>query len=611
MLESARPQAKSNSAFVNSNDPRQTHFRPADAQSAKSADIRSANRSATKQADANADQNRVSNRDAKSDSAGNGKTRVTDQNSTPRANAGGKDDDRKSVAADTGRPAANDDGAQQPVQAQQTTDPTGQAAAQAAQLAATAPLATPPEQMPANDPAEDSTISAAGDIKAAANAGSVAANQAPPPDAGQDSDPADDVPEATQPAILPPTSKPAANGNRVAAAKPDPAPVKDALKGQSDIGDDELVAAKSGAPANKDAAINPAAQPAPAKTDTAGKNALASQASDDDAAASPTPAQDANPNAVAANDTPPAPKLDAAQFNALAGQAVAGSKSAAPATGTPQTKNIRASQDNGGKDDKSLLAANEAPPVKDAPVTPDNGASNDKPGPKNAAISHGAAAAGDNSVSIKDSAAQGGDSQTTRNSDLSSQPPQPAPVQPPAQQAIPANNAAIGIQAPQPAVPGGAPSITAGIHVGPQSQDVAPNVNSLAVEIAAKSQSGAKQFDIRLDPPELGRVDVRLSIDAAGKAQAHLSADQPHTLHLLQNDSAILTRALRDAGLDVSQNGLNFSLRGQDRQAGDGHNNPRGGAPSHILQATKTIDAMPTGNITYSSSGNARLDIHV
>ena len=63
-----------------------------------------------------------------------------------------------------------------------------------------------------------------------------------------------------------------------------------------------------------------------------------------------------------------------------------------------------------------------------------------------------------------------------------------------------------------------------------------------------RSQSGAKQFDIRLDPPELGRVEVRLSIDATGKASAHLSADQPQTLDLLQKDAPALTRALRDAG---------------------------------------------------------------
>ena len=100
------------------------------------------------------------------------------------------------------------------------------------------------------------------------------------------------------------------------------------------------------------------------------------------------------------------------------------------------------------------------------------------------------------------------------------------------------------------------------VHVAPQDT-AAPDVNALAVQIAAKSQSGARQFDIRLDPPELGRVDVRLSIDAGGKAQAHLTADQPSTLSMLQKDAPVLTRALRDAGLDVSQSGLNFSLRGQ------------------------------------------------
>ena len=170
-------------------------------------------------------------------------------------------------------------------------------------------------------------------------------------------------------------------------------------------------------------------------------------------------------------------------------------------------------------------------------------------------------------------------------------------------------NASIGASQ---AIPGGsAPAATANIHVGPQTPDVNPNVNSLAVEIAAKSQSGTKQFDIRLDPPELGRVEVRLSIDASGKAEAHMTADQPQTLHLLQKDSDTLTRALRDAGLDVSQDGLNFSLRGQDRHNGNGQNDPRGGTASRALQATKTIEAVPTNSIAYSSTGTARLDIHV
>ena len=140
----------------------------------------------------------------------------------------------------------------------------------------------------------------------------------------------------------------------------------------------------------------------------------------------------------------------------------------------------------------------------------------------------------------------------------------------------------------------------------------AGTVNALAVAIAAKSQSGNKQFDIRLDPPELGRVEVRLSIDTTGKVQASLSADQPRTLDLLKTDSPTLTRALRDAGLNVAQNGLNFSLRGQSQQNGGGNGfMPRGGRASHVsLIATSAIGSVPNG-ANYQGPADGRLDIRV
>ncbi len=154
---------------------------------------------------------------------------------------------------------------------------------------------------------------------------------------------------------------------------------------------------------------------------------------------------------------------------------------------------------------------------------------------------------------------------------------------------------------------------TAGVQQNVQvSAQPAPNLPALAVEIAARSQSGAKQFDIRLDPPELGRVDVRLSIDASGKASAHLSADQPRTLSLLQNDAPALTRALRDAGLDVSQDGLNFSLRQQAENHGGntGENSNRGNSRAFSLTATADIDAAAT-SAAYRGVANGRLDIRV
>ncbi|HET7083753.1 MAG TPA: flagellar hook-length control protein FliK [Rhizomicrobium sp.] len=188
---------------------------------------------------------------------------------------------------------------------------------------------------------------------------------------------------------------------------------------------------------------------------------------------------------------------------------------------------------------------------------------------------------------------------------------QDIPAPKPAPQPVQAlnNNPAIDLIAPAQNNP---PSLT-DAHALTQHIQVtatpAPNLPALAVEIAAKSQSGAKQFDIRLDPPELGRVDVRLSIDANGKASAHLSADQPQTLSLLQKDAPILTRALRDAGLDVSQDGLNFSLRQQGDNggnAGNGSRRPRGIS----LSAAVSIDASAL-TAAYRGPGNGRLDIRV
>jgi flagellar hook-length control protein FliK len=154
-------------------------------------------------------------------------------------------------------------------------------------------------------------------------------------------------------------------------------------------------------------------------------------------------------------------------------------------------------------------------------------------------------------------------------------------------------------------------TFTQHVQVTAQSHDTPPNLPTLAVDIVAKSQSGAKQFDIRLDPPELGRVEVRLSIDATGKASAHLSADQPQTLNLLQKDASVLTRALRDAGLDVSQNGLNFSLRQQSGQDGGASTNPgRRSARGLSLSATTSIEAT-AASAAYSARADGRLDIRV
>jgi len=170
------------------------------------------------------------------------------------------------------------------------------------------------------------------------------------------------------------------------------------------------------------------------------------------------------------------------------------------------------------------------------------------------------------------------------------------------------NTTGTGIAAPQALQPASAPTITQHVQV---TEQPVPNIPALAVTIAAKSQSGARQFDIRLDPPELGRVDVRLSIDATGKASAHLSADHPQTLDLLQKDSSSLTRALRDAGLNVSQDGLNFSLRQQASGHDGGNAGGHGGRPRTFSAAAIISTEATVTSAAYRSVADGRLDIRV
>jgi hypothetical protein len=125
------------------------------------------------------------------------------------------------------------------------------------------------------------------------------------------------------------------------------------------------------------------------------------------------------------------------------------------------------------------------------------------------------------------------------------------------------------------------------------------DLNALTLNIAAKSAGGAKQFDIQLSPAELGRVDVRLSLDGSGNAQAHLAADRPETLQLLQSNAPTLTRALQDSGVQVASNGLQFSLRGDTRQGG-GESSPRGSS-SRRATAAQAITA--AGSVTSTASG--------
>ena len=106
------------------------------------------------------------------------------------------------------------------------------------------------------------------------------------------------------------------------------------------------------------------------------------------------------------------------------------------------------------------------------------------------------------------------------------------------------------------------------VQTGYQTSQQQLNLPQLAFEMSRQVQDGNTRFQIRLDPPELGRIDVKLEIDNRGQVHAKLTVEKAETLDLMQRDQRALERALQQSGLDQSKTSLEFSLK-QNPFAGD------------------------------------------
>src|SRR6202043_2176744 len=117
-------------------------------------------------------------------------------------------------------------------------------------------------------------------------------------------------------------------------------------------------------------------------------------------------------------------------------------------------------------------------------------------------------------------------------------------------------------------------------------------LSGLAVEIAASAHSGKTRFDVRLDPADLGRIDVRIDVDRNGQVTSHLTVEKPETLSMLRQDAPQLQRQLDDAGFKTGDNGLQFSLRDQS-SSGQNSGNQNGRNAQHlVISEDDTIPAV-------------------
>jgi flagellar hook-length control protein FliK len=386
-----------------------------------------------------------------------------------------------------------------------------------------------------------------------------------------------------------------------------------------------------------DAAANAATAGATTKTssDNGNQDDSGSETDAADAAAAAAAATNAQVQPVAAAviantviNTPPAAAASAAPDPMIGGSATAGATSALPsvdaknvasspgasdplAAATPDANTVLAAQDTtltpdtknfaAGQDVKTAALAQDAKVTVPAPTAkiatpaqatkPSAAGKQTPPAKSNDPIANADSADATDSQTLNGSAApqaqtradsdaimtsQSGGNVATHVDALSATPASDAGGSPAAQSGWNAAKATteglpnFGIVANQ-AAPAAAASGTAAAATVP--------IAGLAVAIASRAQAGSSQFDIRLDPPELGRIDVRLGVDRDGQVTSHVTVDRADTLQLLQSQQPQLEHALEQAGLKTADNGLQFTLRDQSF-AGQNGGNGAGAQPS-------------------------------
>ncbi|UPT63482.1 MAG: flagellar hook-length control protein FliK [Hyphomonadaceae bacterium JAD_PAG50586_4] len=117
----------------------------------------------------------------------------------------------------------------------------------------------------------------------------------------------------------------------------------------------------------------------------------------------------------------------------------------------------------------------------------------------------------------------------------------------------------------------------------------APPAAQVAREIVRRFDGETTRFELRLDPPELGRVEVKLEVTRDHKVTAVIAADSPQALTELARHARELEQNLQAAGLELSDNGLSFDLRQSREDAQDANGQAdRGGNSSADIDTVET-----------------------
>jgi flagellar hook-length control protein FliK len=103
------------------------------------------------------------------------------------------------------------------------------------------------------------------------------------------------------------------------------------------------------------------------------------------------------------------------------------------------------------------------------------------------------------------------------------------------------------------------------------------------------TSDGVQRITVRLDPPELGRVQVRIDRPTDAPARVEITVEKAETLTLLLRDQTQLQRALDQAGVPTEGRSVTFHIASPEPA-------PRGEAAPTPMPAPGVAGGGPNGN---------------
>ena len=153
-----------------------------------------------------------------------------------------------------------------------------------------------------------------------------------------------------------------------------------------------------------------------------------------------------------------------------------------------------------------------------------------------------------------------------------------------------------------------------GMRAGTATLAHAPGfvASQVGMQITRAVNAGENEFSLKLNPPELGRVEARLEFTADRGVRATIFAENRETLNLLQRDAHVLEKALNDAGVRADAGSLSFSLKQQGGDGAESSNDRRATAGSGEDGGRDGLPAIDvTGQVVRHIISDSAVDITI